>query len=122
MNLMTIIIQIPQTTPPKSQQQNRSSAGDYEFTHCPAYVPVTHGNQQTETLLRQQPTTGSGNVTEGDHEYEVLDKYSQPYVNVLIPITSLKSEQQMTSSAGDYEFTRCPAYVPVRSTHGYKTD
>ena len=54
--------QISETIPPKSEQQKTSSAGDYEFTHCPAYVPVTHGNQRTETSLR---SAGMG-------EYEIV--------------------------------------------------
>ena len=57
--------QISETTPPKSEQQKTSSAGDYEFTHCPAYVPVTHGNQQTETSLRSADVDGMG-------EYEIV--------------------------------------------------
>ena len=63
--------QIFKTTPPKSEQQKTSSAGDYELTHCPAYVPVTHGNQQTETASRQQPTTGSAN-DDGMGVYEIV--------------------------------------------------
>ena len=63
--------QIPETTPTKSEQQKTLSAGDYEFTHCPAYVPVTHGNQETETSLRQQPTTGSAD-DDGMGEYEMV--------------------------------------------------
>ena len=42
-------VQVPQAPPP----------GDYELTQCPAYVPVTHGNQQTETSLTQLPTASS---------------------------------------------------------------
>ena len=63
--------QIPETKAPKSEQQKTSSAGDYEFTHCPAYVPVTHGNQQTDTSLRQQATTGSADA-DCMGEYEIV--------------------------------------------------
>ena len=56
-------IQVSQAPPPKQEQQQSSSAGDYELTQCTAYVPVTHGNQLTETSL-MQPTT----VCCTDHE------------------------------------------------------
>ena len=49
-------IKVPPAPPPKQEQQQSSSAGDYELTHCPAYVSVTHGNKQTETTLTQPPT------------------------------------------------------------------
>ena len=49
-------IQVSQALPPEQEQQKSSSAGDYELSQCPAYVPVTHGNQLTETSL-MQPTT-----------------------------------------------------------------
>ena len=49
-------IQVSQAPPPIQEQQQSSSAGDNELTQCPAYVPVTHGSQQTETSL-MQPTT-----------------------------------------------------------------
>ena len=50
-------VQVPPAPPPKQEQQQSSLAGDYELTQCPAYVPVTHGNKQTETTLTQPPTT-----------------------------------------------------------------
>ena len=50
-------VQVSPAPPPKQEQQQSSSAGDYELTQCPAYVPVTHGNKQTETTLTQPPTT-----------------------------------------------------------------
>ena len=61
-----------------------------------------------------------------DHEYEILDKYSQPYDEVQIPeAPPPQQEQQETSSpaAGDYELTQCPAYVPVATNdiHGKET-
>ena len=58
--------------------------------------------------------------TEVDHEYEILDKYNQPYDEVRIPeAPPPKQEQQQKSSSGDdYELTQCPAYVPVATTPG----
>ena len=54
---------------------------------------------------------------EVDHEYEVLDKYNQAYENIQVPqAPPPKQEQQQSSSAGDYELTQCPAYVPVTIT------
>ena len=50
----------------------------------------------------------------GDHEYELLDKYSQPYE--VCEATPTKQEQEKPSSSSGYELTQCPAYVPV--THG----
>ena len=46
--------------PPKLPDQHRlppSSAGGYDFTQCPAYVPIAHGNQQAETSLTQPAGT-----------------------------------------------------------------
>ena len=60
-------IQVPQAPPQKQEQQQSSSAGDYELTQCPAYVPVTHGNQHTETSLMQPPTLSSkGTAADND--------------------------------------------------------
>ena len=48
------------------------------------------------------------------HEYEVLDKYSQPLSNVD------QVTQEPNQLLGDYELTACPAYVPV--AHGNQQD
>ena len=59
-------------------------------------------------------------IIEADHEYEMLDKYNQPqYDDIKVP--SPKPEEpmqslQLSAPAGDYEFTQCPAYVPVATT------
>ena len=58
---------------------------------------------------------------EADHEYEILDKYNQPYEDVKVPPPKPKAEAeavqlQPLSSTGDYEFTQCPAYVPMATT------
>ena len=50
-----------------------------------------------------------------DHEYEVLDKYSQPLSDV--DLATLNPNQLL----GDYELTACPAYVPVAGK-GQTTD
>ena len=59
---------------------------------------------------------------EADHEYEILDKYSQAYEEVQAPPPKpeLPVQPQPPSSAGDYELTQCPAYVPMTTTsiHG----
>ena len=55
-------VQVPQAPPPKQKQQQSSSAGDYELIQYPAYVPVTHSNQQTETSLIQPTTASSAEV------------------------------------------------------------
>jgi hypothetical protein len=67
-------------------------------------------------------------VDTADHEYEILDKFSQAatYEDIKIPLpTKPKSEAeavqlQPLSSTGNYEFTQCPAYVSVATTsiHG----
>ena len=49
-----------------------------------------------------------------DHEYEALDKYSQPLSNVD------QVTQEPNQLLGDYELTACPAYVPV--AHGNQQD
>ena len=68
---------------------------------------------------------------EADHEYEILDKYNQAtYDDVKLPPpakpqpTEAEAVQlQPMASTGDYEFTQCPAYVPVATTsiHGNTT-
>ena len=65
---------------------------------------------------------------EADHEYEILDKYNQPqYDDVKVPgppKPEPEAEQPRKASqsapASDYEFTQCPAYIPVSNTsiHG----
>ena len=60
-----------------------------------------------------------GGAQELDHEYELIDKYSQPYEFRTREATPPKLEQQKPSSTGEYDFTnftQCPAYIPV--THG----
>ena len=58
---------------------------------------------------------------EGDHEYEILDKYNlQPqYDDVKIPPVKperLVQPQPLSAPAGDYDFTQCPAYIAVSTT------
>ena len=56
-----------------------------------------------------------------DHEYEILDKYSQPYEIPVAPPPKQEQHQKSSPAAGgDYELTQCPAYVPVITTgiHG----
>ena len=62
-------IEIPKTTPPKSGEQRSSSAG------CPAYIPVTHGNQQADTSLSQPSATTGPSTEDKDDvgEYEADD-------------------------------------------------
>ena len=59
---------------------------------------------------------------EADHEYEILDKYNQPqYDDVKVaPKPEEPVQLQPLSSTGDYEFTQCPAYIPMATTsiHG----
>ena len=59
---------------------------------------------------------------EADHEYEILDKYNQPQyddVKVLPPKPEPAQPQPLSVPAGDYEFTQCPAYVPVATTSNH---
>ena len=70
---------------------------------------------------------------EADHEYEILDKYNQAtanYEDVKFPPpakpqpTEAEAVQlQPMASTGDYEFSQCPAYVPMATTsiHGNTT-
>ena len=58
-------------------------------------------------------------TTEADHEYEMLDKYNQAYEDIkVVPRPPKLSDQQGLPplSAGDYDITQCPAYIPV--AHG----
>ena len=70
------------------------------------------------------PTNNEGEAYESpietDHEYEMLDKYNQAYEEVQVPPTRPEPVKlQPLSSAGDYDFTQCPAYVPVATTSTY---
>ena len=62
-------------------------------------------------------------TVEADHEYEILDKYNQPqYDDIKIPPPKPKPETEAVQpqplpSTGDYEFTQCPAYIPVATTN-----
>ena len=63
-----------------------------------------------------------------DHEYEILDKYNQAtYEDVKLPppakpqpVEAESVQLQPMASIVDYDFTQCPAYVPVATTsiHG----
>ena len=65
---------------------------------------------------------------EADHEYEILDKYNQAtYEDVKLPppakpqpVEAESVQLQPMASIVDYDFTQCPAYVPVATTsiHG----
>ncbi len=57
---------------------------------------------------------------EADHEYEILDKYSQPYEDINPPAKPKPEPEavqlQPLPLTGDYELTQCPAYVPITVT------
>ena len=78
--------------------------------HCDAQWYISHDSKERAAY----------EGAEDDHEYEMLDKYSQPYDEVRIPETPppKQEQQQMSSSGDDYELTQCPAYVPVATTPG----
>jgi hypothetical protein len=68
-------------------------------------------------------------VDTADHEYEILDKFSQAatYEDIKIPSPAKPKpgaaeavQLQPLPATGDYEFTQCPAYIPVATTsiHG----
>ena len=61
---------------------------------------------------REKESDGTGEV---DHEYEILDKYSQAYDDVKSPDKSptMKDKQSPSQSGGDFELIQCPAYIPV---------
>ena len=74
-------------------------------------------------LSRLPSTRDIYEAVEADHEYEILDKYNQPqYDEVKIPppkperVEAESVQLQPLPSTGDYEFTQCPAYVPVVTT------
>lgn len=73
---------------------------------------LSHANNESEAY--ESPT-------EADHEYEVLDKYNQTYEEVIqAPPTKPEPIQlQPSSSADDYDFTQCPAYIPVTTNSTY---
>ena len=83
--------------------------------------------EQPGVMLSDLSTTskerGVYETVEADHEYEILDKYNQAYEEVQAPPPKpapVAVQPQPASSAGDYEFTDCPAYIPVATTsiHG----
>ena len=59
---------------------------------------------------------------EADHEYEILDKYNQAYEDIKVPPPkpAMEVEAVQLQTTGDYEYTQCPAYIPVTTTsiHG----
>jgi hypothetical protein len=61
-------------------------------------------------------------IETADHEYEVLDMYHQAtYEEIIIkPDTADTVQLQPLAITGDYDFTQCPAYVPMATTsiHG----
>ena len=65
-------------------------------------------------------------IETADHEYEILDNYNQDNINISSPDKPKPKpeveavQMQPLPSTGDYEFTQCPAYVPVATTsiHG----
>ena len=61
---------------------------------------------------------------EADHEYEMLDKYSQAYEDIKVPPPkSEPADVQLQQSTGDYDYTQCPAYVSVNvATAGIHDD
>ena len=80
--------------------------------------------EQPEIMLSKLPSTRDiYEAVEADHEYEILDKYNQPqYDDVKIPSPKPKPEAESVQpqplpSTGDYEFTQCPAYIPVATTN-----
>ena len=79
------------------------------------------GGVMLSDLSSTNKERGVYETIEADHEYEILDKYNQAYEEVQAPPPKPAPVQpQPPSSAGDYEFTNCPAYVPVVTTsiHG----
>ena len=54
-----------------------------------------------------------------DHEYEVLDQYSQPLSHANQAVTK-DTNEQTKQLPGEYELTECPAYVPI--AHGNQQD
>ena len=54
--------------------------------------------------------------TEEQHDYEDLEKYSEIRdIPPKIPPGPAAQSSLPAASGGDYEFTTCPAYVPVTS-------
>ena len=71
------------------------------------------GMMLSSTIHTNKERQANENI-EVDHEYEVLDKYTQAYEDVQVPqAPPPKQKQQQSSSSGDYELTQCSAYVPV---------
>lgn len=74
------------------------------------------------------PTTKEREVYEtietADHEYEILDNYNQDNIKIPSPAKPKPEAEavqlQPLPSTGDYDFTQCPAYIPVATTifHG----
>ena len=67
---------------------------------------ISHGSKERATY----------ESAEVDHEYEMLDKYNQPYDEVRIPEAPPPKEKQQQGD--DYELTQCPAYIPVATSPG----
>lgn len=80
-------VRVPLAPHPKQEQQQSSSTDDYELVQCRAYIPVTHGNQQTETTLTQPSTavvaaardTDQGMSEDDDHDKKDSEAYEYVY-------------------------------------------
>ena len=94
--------------------------------------PLPYGAPGNVMLSDISPTTNEESeiyeTIEADHEYEILDKYYQAAYDDAPPAkpqpTVAEAVQlQPMASTGDYEFTQCPAYVPMTTTsiHGNTT-
>ena len=53
------LYEVCEATPSKQEYKNPSSSSGYKLTQCPAYVPVTHGNQPAEISMKRPPAANS---------------------------------------------------------------
>ena len=65
---------LSQAPPTKPKQLKTASTGDYEFTQCPAYGPVTRGNGQVESSLTQPSTGLACSTNDGGDVYEAVNE------------------------------------------------
>ena len=57
---------------PDPPQKPKQKVGEYQLTNCPAYVPVSHGSQQAETLLMASHPDDGSSVEIGDGGRETM--------------------------------------------------
>ena len=110
--------EVPQVTRPKlplplPPDETTSSTGDYEFTQCSAYVPVTHGNHDPSSNYDITQCSAYVPVTHGNHEV----KTSTADSNSQSPVKGSEDATPAVYEMDDSEPIVYSEYVPITPTN-----